>query len=573
MARILRSSYIKLVLGMFFLLSTATSSAQEENPITLKSYLIQLEEKYDVKFSFVDEDLRGMNITVPSFNNLNSILTALEGQTKLKIEKLSNRYYTVTKSSLVTICGKVLDNYEVNNIPGATIEVLGSEVAQITNLDGSFNLENIPRSASLKIRYLGYITKYISIEELLAQTGCPEILLAENLELLDEVVVYEFLTAGLIKQADASITLNTGELGILPGLVEPDILQSVQALPGIKSIDETVSDINVRGGTNDQNLILWNGIKMYQSGHFFGLISAFNPYLTDKVTVYKNGTPSQFGDGVSSVISLETKNDIDGSFVGGAGINMISGDIYAQIPINDKVAFQFSARRSTTDFLNTPTYNSFTERAFQDSEIQNEQNQTIDEDVNRDVNFLFYDFTGKVLYDINENQKFRFNFIGIDNDLQFLETDNETDETSRSFLDQTNLSAGLQLESQWRENFSSNLNIYFSRYNLDAQSFFPNQSQRLDQKNIVDERAVKLNTNFTISEHISWDNGYQFIETGITNRVFNVQPPFNSNEKGVIRIHAPYTQLNYNSENKRLIVSAGLRAKLYSKLTLIWCFF
>lgn len=64
--------------------------------------------------------------------------------------------------------------------------------------------------------------------------------------------------------------MNTAEFGILPGLIEPDILQTVQALPGIKSIDETVSDINVRGGTNDQNLILWNGIKMYQSGHFLG---------------------------------------------------------------------------------------------------------------------------------------------------------------------------------------------------------------------------------------------------------------------------------------------------------------
>ena len=101
------------------------------------------------------------------------------------------------------------------------------------------------------------------------------------------MILYKFLTTGLIKQQDGSITLNIEDFGILPGLIEPDILQTVQALPGIKSIDETVSDINIRGGTNDQNLILWDGIKMYQSGHFFGLISAFNPHLTDKVTIIK----------------------------------------------------------------------------------------------------------------------------------------------------------------------------------------------------------------------------------------------------------------------------------------------
>src|SRR5690606_38083480 len=142
------------------------------------------------------------------------------------------------------------------------------DIAQISGVNGVFNLKAVPRKASLKIRYLGYLTKYMSVEELLQQDECPKILLSQHYEELDEVIVYKFLTSGIIKEKDASISLNTSEFGILPGLIEPDVLQTVQALPGIKSIDETVSDINVRGGTNDQNLILWNGIKMYQSGHF-----------------------------------------------------------------------------------------------------------------------------------------------------------------------------------------------------------------------------------------------------------------------------------------------------------------
>ena len=98
---------------------------------------------------------------------------------------------------------------------------------------------------------------------------------------------------------------------------------------------------------------------MYQSGHFFGLISAFNPYLTEQVTIIKDGTSAEYGDGVSGIISMQSKNTIEGNFFGGAGFNMISADLHGQVPISDKLAFQFSARRSITDLINTPTYNQF----------------------------------------------------------------------------------------------------------------------------------------------------------------------------------------------------------------------
>ena len=65
-----------------------------------------------------------------------------------------------------------------------------------------------------------------------------------------------YLTPGLQKYLDGSTVLNTKKFGILPGLIEPDILQSVQALPGVESTNESIANINVRGGTNDQNLVL-----------------------------------------------------------------------------------------------------------------------------------------------------------------------------------------------------------------------------------------------------------------------------------------------------------------------------
>lgn len=561
----LRSIYLLLSIALLGL-STKNLIAQEQTTFELSSFISQLERRYEVKFSYVDADIEGLKIVIPPSSLLPDILNSISEQTGIEIKQLNDRYYTLSKSKMVSVCGRILDNYANNTIPGATIEVLGTNVALVTTNDGSFKLENVDRKASLQIRYLGYTTKIVPVASLVSLNDCPNILLAERREVLNEVIVYEFLTKGIVKETDGSIRLNTGELGLLPGLVEPDVLFGVQALPGVKSINETVSDINIRGGTNDQNLILWNGIKMYQSGHFFGLISAFNPYLTEKVAIYKNGTPAQYGDGVSGVLSMETKNTIEAEFFGGAGFNFISGDVYGQLPLNDQLAFQFSARRSTTDFLDTPVYGSFTDRAFQDTEIRNEQNQRINENLEQEETFLFYDFSGKVLYDFNEYHKIRLSFIAIDNDLDFIETDIDTDETSRSYLDQTNLSAGLQWYGTWSDRFSTHANVYFSKYDLDAQSFFPNQIQRLDQRNIVEERAIKLNANYAISEFISWKNGYQYIETGITNRAINVQPPFNGNSKDIIRVQAPYTQLDIKTEDNVFFASAGLRANYIENL-------
>lgn len=553
------SKYISCLLCLLFFLTLFSGRGQETTSasITLISYLQQLEKEFDVKFSYVDEDISLIKISNPKSDILEEIIKNIQDQTLLKVQKINDRYYSLYKSTTIDICGHVLDNYK-NSMASATVEVLNSEIAILTGFDGKFFLENIPRNTMLRIRHLGYKTQYIAVEELTDQNPCKPILMGLNYEQLDEVILFEFLTTGLSKQTDGSIQLNTENLGILPGLIEPDVLQSIQALPGIKSIDETVSDINVRGGTNDQNLILWDGIKMYQSGHFFGLISAFNPYLTDKVTIIKNGTSAQYGDGISSVISMETKNKIKDTFFGGAGFNLISGDIYGQLPLSQDLAFQFSARRSITDFLNTPTYTQFFDKAFQDSAIKIGNNQSPGRNVSKDENFYFYDFTAKVLYDFNENQKVRLSFININNNLDYLETI-EGNNTTQSTLNQTNLSFGGSLESQWTRNFSSLLNIYYTRYNLDAENVLENQIQQLSQKNEVLETAVKLNTTYTFSDLVQWVNGYQFNETGITNFTDVSLPEFKSNLKGVIRTHSAFSELNYTSSNEKLEAHGGAR--------------
>lgn len=557
-----RNNCIAFILPLF-LLFTLVGNAQEDSPSTsfLIPFIQELEKSFEIKFSYADADIDHIKITAPESDVLAEIINSIQIQTKLRIQKLNERYYTITPSSTLDICGIVLDNFEQNTVAGATVQILGSEKAVITELDGSFKLSNVPRGANLRIKHIGFQTLFTDIEDLTQNNPCKVILLSQYYQQLEEVVVYDFLTKGLVQKFDASIEMNTEKFGILPGLIEPDVLQTVQALPGVKSIDETVSDINIRGGSNDQNLIIWDGIKMYQSGHFFGLISAFNPHLTDKVTLIKNGTSVQYGDGVSGIINMRTKNELTDEYYGGAGFNLISGDLFGQVPLNDKVAIQFSGRRSVTDFLSTATFETFFTKAFLNDQIKDGIAQV--EDVERDDKFYFYDFTGKVLYDIDTDQKLRFSFININNFLDYSERSVISLEESVSELDQTNFSFGGSLDSKWSDKFSTLINTYYTRYNLDARNIAPDAQQVFFQQNLVVENGIRLNTNYNLSNSFNWLNGYQLNETSITNATNVNQPPFQSNVTDIVKTHAFYSELGYKSTDEKLRLNGGVRLNYY----------
>lgn len=383
---------------------------------------------------------------------------------------------------------------------------------------------------------------------------------------LQEVFITNFLTSGISKTTTGAITLKPKTIGILPGLIEPDILQSIQALPGILSIDETVSNINVRGGTNDQNLILWDGIKMYQSGHFFGLISAFNPYLTRSVLVSKNGTSAIYGDGVSSTIDMKLDNNLNHSLSSGIGFNLIHADGFAKLPLSNKLEVQLSARRSITDGIETPTYKQYFDRIFQDTDITNNHSNT-NQTISANEAFYFYDVGTKVLYDFSEKDKFRFNFTNIYNTLNYLEEASNTNssEALSSGITQHNMAGGVTYNRQWNDSFSTDVQVYASNYKLEALNFDVLNNQRLIQENEVLDTGIKLQSNFTLTENFSWINGYQLQEIGITNLQDVNNPIFKSRIKKVLRSHSAFSEVTYLSNDNNTKFKAGIRGNYINK--------
>lgn len=376
---------------------------------------------------------------------------------------------------------------------------------------------------------------------------------------LEEVIITNYLTSGLTKLNDGTLTLKPDTFGILPGLIEPDILQTIQALPGVMSLDETVSNINIRGGTHDQNLLLWDGIKMYQSGHFFGLISAFNPYITKQINVFKNGTRAKYGDGISSVIDIELPNDIDNKFKAGAGFNLINVDAFAKIPLSRKAELQLSTRRSVTDLITTPTYDQYFKRVFQDSDLTNfGQN---DNSIDKKEDFYFYDITAKLLYNITKKDKIRLHFLNVNNQLNYEEQSriNDVSEALNSKLSQQNTATGLTYIRDWNSSLSTSILGYISNYDLDATNFDIINNQRLIQENEVLDRSVKLNVDYKMNENFKLNAGYQFSEVGISNLEDVNNPNFRSYIKEVVTSHSIYAEGSFLSNQAKTNIKFGNR--------------
>ena len=382
-------------------------------------------------------------------------------------------------------------------------------------------------------------------------------------EELEEVIITNYLTSGISKNVTGSITIKPNEFSILPGLIAPDVLQAVQALPGIISVDETVSNINIRGGTHDQNLILYDGIRMYQSGHFFGLISAFNPYLAKDIAVLKNGTNAQYGGSVSGVIDIQLDDDISQQKSYGFGLDLISIDGFTILPIGAQTTLQIAARRSLTDIANTPTYTQYFKRVFQDSDFTNTNESTI----TKNEDFYFYDTSIKILHDFSKNNKLRLNFISIGNTLNYQEasTVNTMEEDFESQLQQRSLGTRLSYEHQFNDQTSATAQLHYSSYKIDATNNDLLNEQRLIQQNEVIDDGFHLDIRHVISPNITLSSGFDFSEIGITNFEDVNNPEFRSFIKNVLHTYAMYSEFMFSSGDDDMVLTMGLRSHYFEK--------
>ncbi len=251
-----------------------------------------------------------------------------------------------------TINGYIKDAENGEELIGVTVYVQELSSGTVTNVYGFYALSLPKGRYSISFSSIGY------------QTHTQQLDLNKDLELnielspavtqMDEVVV-----TGEAEDANVSdINMSQNELDIqqvkkLPALFgEPDIIKTIQMLPGVISAGEGTSSFFVRGGSADQNLILIDEAPVYDPSHLFGLFSVFNSDVIKDSKLYKGGIPPNYGGRLSSILDVRTKDGNNKNLSGSAGVGLLASKLMVEGPIKrDKSSFIVSGRRSYVDLF------------------------------------------------------------------------------------------------------------------------------------------------------------------------------------------------------------------------------
>lgn len=554
----------RAVFLFIFLLFSILSFAQEDKTvIPLKNILNLITSQHDVRFNYIEDEIIVYAIVSPNKKwSLEQKIKYLKKQTNLQFKLVSQKYYSIYNDKKLDkpLCGFLLDYETGKPIENALLTIEGTTNTTFTDADGHFKLPKVS-SNSIKIQHPSYNSITLNPKELYV-VDCPKFKLQAIIQSLDEVITQRYIATGISKKNDGTIQIKPKKFGILPGLIEPDVLQTMQQVPGIISVDETISNINVRGGTHDQNLFLWNGMRIFQTGHFFGLISAFNPSLSQEITISKNGSSAFFGESVSSLVTISSRSNTIEETHSSLSSNLISAEFFSKIKLSDKANVTVAGRRSLTDFFSSPTYKNYSNRIFQNTIITDlNDNQIIN--YNNDVDFYFYDVSLQYQQKIGTKNKLNIDFLVIENSLDFNQTVSNLSENSK--LTQENFGSTFRWKTNWNKNNFTEITAYLSQYDLQSNNKSIENDQILSQRNKVLDYSLKIKSSNKLSSSFTLNSGYQFNETGVTNFDEINLPIFSRTITNVLLSHVGIVEGIYEPESKKTLITAGLRANYFDK--------
>lgn len=559
----IRVSRICILWIGFFYLSPIQLNGQSTESLQLIDVIDSLEHRFSVSFSFADNDLVTKKVILPSDTlTLKECLNYLAIKTNLEFRFISERYIAIKKKSIV-LCGYIKDSESNTSLVNATI--LFDDNIILSDSSGFFEINpDLTSAQEVVISYVGYQPARISINELVGNE-CVTLLMKSQTSILKEVTVTNYPVPGISKLAEGSLEINAGELNLIPGLIQPDVLLAIQSLPGVQSIDESVSEINIRGGSTDQTLLLWNGIRMYQYGHFFGLISAPNPYLTRKVTLTKNGTTAVIGDGVSGTVDIQSLSGSE-EFGVEAGLSMLNADFIIKKPIGSNTQIILSARRSINDLIVTPTYKQYFNRAFRNTEVI--QNSSIDSLIENNQSLRFYDWSINFSSRLNKRNHLKFNLLNTSNKLEYAENEvlNGRMTSRTSSLGNNILLFGIKYDFLINPKTKLTSNSSLSTYKLDAINADVLNNQQLRQENEVIDFTADFKALHSISPRFEVVNGYQFNEKGISSLEDINNPQFRRFKKEILRTHSIFSEATYVTPSYSTNIRLGFRGNQYQDL-------
>ena len=449
----------KTVVTLAFLFVGAVLWAQTN----LRDGMAVLEKKYGIHFVYdaslpLERKSGQLNGTT-----LEEALAHLFEGSDIRYE-IKGKHVILKKNRKVTISGLILDAASGETLIGAG--ATSGKDGAVTNNFGFYSL-SIPGKddkVSVTYSYVGYMTKTISIR--VQKDTTINVRLSPGAS-LEEAIVTAQRESGVAATKMSAIEVPIAAIKSAPALFgEADVLKTIQLLPGVQGGTEGFSGLYVRGGGPDENLLLLDGIPIYNAEHMLGIFSVFQPEAVKKVTLYKGSFPARYGGRISSIIDVRTNDgnlyETHGSF----GVSMLSDKLHLEGPIwKGKTSFSVSARGMHTLLL-TP----------------------IIKLTGFDGNYFFYDLDAKLTHRFSDRDRLYFNvYNGLD-DFYYRNQDNYgSGRTGGDIADNQNLGirwgntvAALRWNHVLGPKLFANTTVAFNRYKMQIESDLVSKETGLD---------------------------------------------------------------------------------------------
>jgi len=285
----------------------------------------------------------------------------LEGPLKIS-GLIENKFLVIGRkgerqSENIILNGKIYDSQLSTVIGGAILSVDGRNSGAVSDQSGFYSITLPQGTYTIRIKSLGM--KGTRRNVVLYSDGSLDIGMEQELNYADEIVVtgkennVKSFEMGQEKMSIKTIKQTPTVFG------EADILRAIMTLPGVKTSGEASTGFNVRGGSADQNLILYNDAIIYNPSHLFGFFSAFNPDVVKNVELYKSSIPARFGGRLSSVLDVATRTGNMNKFAGTGGVGILTGRLTIEGPIiKNKSSFILGGRSTYSNWLLSQLRNS-----------------------------------------------------------------------------------------------------------------------------------------------------------------------------------------------------------------------
>lgn len=422
------------------------------------------------------------------------------------------------------LCGKTINQLDGSPLSFASIFIEGTALGTQSDEKGTFDWTfEAYKNQQIQVQYLGLKSRVFLLAEWPAE-GCMDVELSTNFDLYTPaIVIKDYLLTGITEGEDFGQTiLDFDLLAQNYNTPENDVLRTVQLLPGINSIDESATNLNIRGSTPDQNLILWEDVTLYDAGHVFGMISSINPFVVDSIQVNKGVFAPRYDNRVGGIIDVSLTDEIPQKINAGIGSTLTEAHAYLNIPIiKDKLSFLLTGRQTTNGLFNSPTLSNFTSKIFQETSIQSRKKEASLGFLQADEKLNFLDWNTKIIFKPIEPLSLNIATYQAENSYEFSDifeepTDNIRLENNEAIFSNSE-ALSVALNYKWNDTHRTELYWNYSKYEnlFDARSaeiiqdlyFF-----RSEGYNQIKESKWGIDHTWNISKNIKINGGYNVSE-------------------------------------------------------------